>query len=153
MKIIFVAVYRHRGRMFRPIKLIAIEDFSHFLFFERAKAKEFLGFGAYTAAQKTNKCVKNTIDINFKDYVAHTWTLKTGITALCITDKEYPVDIAYRLLLRVMDKTQRALKDKWKIVKTDAEITPPFLEKMFKEYQNPKEIKDQAKFEKIKKQA
>mmetsp|Transcript_23036 Transcript_23036/g.43256 ORF Transcript_23036/g.43256 Transcript_23036/m.43256 type:complete len:204 (-) Transcript_23036:258-869(-) len=137
VKLVCIVVLRHEGKGQRPLMLAQATDMSSFSFFTRGKAKEFIIFGSRTTCQRTPPGERVTVNCGYKDYVAHSMVRSDKLAGVVVTDEEYPKDMAYQLLYLVLRDVNAKLGDKWKKVKAESKVSPPFMEKYLKDYQEP----------------
>jgi len=145
VKIVCIAVFRHEGKSKRAVKLAEVEDLSGFSFFSRGKAREFITFGCRTTCERTPLGERVSVGCGYKDFVAHSMVRSDGLSGVAVTDEEYPKDMAYQVLYLILRDVNAKLKDKWKKVKQDSKVSPPFMVKYLKDYQEPTKMDKQGK--------
>mmetsp|Transcript_7855 Transcript_7855/g.19239 ORF Transcript_7855/g.19239 Transcript_7855/m.19239 type:complete len:217 (-) Transcript_7855:423-1073(-) len=129
----------------KALKIAQVLDMSSFGYFTRSKAKEFILFGSRTTCERTPSGERVTVGCGYKDYVAHSLVRSDGLAAVAVTDEEYPKDMAYQVLYLVLRDLNKKLGDKWKKVTKESAVSPPFMEKYLKDYQDPSKMDKQGK--------
>nr|ACF86785.1 unknown [Zea mays] len=79
-------------------------DVSHFGYFQRAAAREFILFVARTAALRTPAGTRQ--NVQHEEYTVHCYN-QNGLCAIAFTDAHYPVRSAFSLLNIVLEEYQR----------------------------------------------
>ncbi|EMG46694.1 YKT6 Synaptobrevin YKT6 [Candida maltosa Xu316] len=135
MKIYYIGILRPGSD--NTIELTSARDLSQFSFFERNGVSQFMTFFSETVAQRTAAGQRQSVEEG--NYIGHTYTRSEGISAVIITDKDYPVRPAYTLINKILDE-YLALHpaSEWKnIDKTNAGLEFGNLENYLKKYQDP----------------
>ncbi|ORY95780.1 Longin-like domain-containing protein [Syncephalastrum racemosum] len=106
-----------------------------FSFFERGSVKEFMTFTAATIAERTQPGVRQSVQQNESDHVAHVYSHPRGVTGVIFSDKEYPMRVAFGLLNKILDEfLVKFPAETWK-----PNLPYPELEDYLKKYQDPKQ--------------
>ncbi|KAI9209069.1 Longin-like domain-containing protein [Polychytrium aggregatum] len=119
-------------------KVLAVEtDLSTFSFFQRGSVQEFMGFFSVTAAERTQPGVRQKIESD--NYVGNVYTRVDGLSAVMITDGEYPTRVAFSALNRLLEEfAGRFPQSQWASL-TPAQTQPayPELKTHLQTFQNP----------------
>ncbi|KAG8078583.1 hypothetical protein GUJ93_ZPchr0007g5076 [Zizania palustris] len=102
-------------------------DVSHFGFFQRSAAREFIVFVARTVAQRTQPGQRQSVQ--HEEYKVHSHN-RNGLCVVAFMDDHYPVRSAFSLLNKVLDEYQKSFGDSWKAAtkdSTDSTQQWPFL--------------------------
>ncbi|CAD5196318.1 unnamed protein product [Musa acuminata subsp. malaccensis] len=120
-----------------PVVLANASDVSHFGYFQRMAAKEFILFVARTVAKRTPPGQRQSVQ--HEEYKVHSYN-RNGLCALAFMDDHYPVRSAFSLLNKVvLDEYQKTFGDSWRVQQTDSNQPWPFLTEAFTKFQDPAE--------------
>ncbi|KAF3332016.1 VAMP-like protein YKT61 [Carex littledalei] len=111
-------------------------DVSHFGYFQRGAAKEFILFVARTVSKRTPPGQRQSVQ--HEEYKVHSYN-RNGLCAVAFMDDHYPIRSAFSLLNKVLDEYQKAFGDSWKVTKTDATQPWPYLTDALTKFQDPAE--------------
>ncbi|KAJ4758488.1 hypothetical protein LUZ62_068863 [Rhynchospora pubera] len=111
-------------------------DVSHFGYFQRGAAKEFILFVARTVAKRTPPGQRQSVQ--HEEYKVHSYN-RNGLCAVAFMDDHYPIRSAFSLLNKVLDEYQKAFGDSWKLAKSDATQPWPYLTDALTKFQDPAE--------------
>ncbi|CAM0883734.1 unnamed protein product [Alopecurus aequalis] len=111
-------------------------DVSHFGFFQRGAAREFIVFVARTVAQRTQPGQRQSVQ--HEEYKVHSHN-RNGLCVVAFMDDHYPVRSAFSLLNKVLDEYQKAFGDSWKTATADSTQEWPFLADALTRFQDPAE--------------
>ncbi|GJM92454.1 hypothetical protein PR202_ga08930 [Eleusine coracana subsp. coracana] len=113
-------------------------DVSHFGYFQRNAAREFIVFVARTVAQRTPPGQRQSVQHEVPhasavcpisiEYKVHSYN-RNGLVAVAFMDDHYPV----------LDEYQKAFGDSWKSASADATQPWPFLTDALTKFQDPAE--------------
>ncbi|KAK7689536.1 hypothetical protein QCA50_007328 [Cerrena zonata] len=83
--------------------LISAEDLSTFSFYQRGSVREFMSFFTKTLSERNPQGQRQSVQEN--NYTAHVYNRggDEQLTAVLITDHEYPVRPAFSLLAKILD--------------------------------------------------
>ncbi|KAJ7363751.1 snare protein YKT6 [Mycena albidolilacea] len=112
-------------------------DLSSFSFYQKGSVGEFMTFFSKTVAERTPQGQRQSVQEN--TYTAHVYNRggSEQLTAVIITDQEYPVRPAFSLLAKVLDDfIARVPQDKWD---NPAAISFPELATYITKYQDPRQ--------------
>ena len=110
MRLFSIAIIRN---YVEAVQLASAQDLSIFSFFQRSAIGEFMAFFSKTVAERTQAGQRQDIEENSKfkmlskvmvDYVAHVYARTEGLAGVLISDKDYPVRVAYSLLSKILDE-------------------------------------------------
>ncbi|EEB05875.1 SNARE Ykt6 [Schizosaccharomyces japonicus yFS275] len=134
MKLYGINVLRYDPK---PVQLLStVSDLSSFSFFQRSTVGEFMGFFTKTVTERTSPGQRQ--DVEQSDYVFHVYNRSDGLCGVIISDKEYPMRVAYTLLNKVLDEfLAKYPRNKW----AEGAVTLPFpeLDTYISKYQDPKQ--------------
>ncbi|CAL4960284.1 unnamed protein product [Urochloa decumbens] len=111
-------------------------DVSHFGYFQRSAAREFIVFVARTVAQRTQPGQRQSVQ--HEEYKVHSHN-RNGLCAVAFMDDHYPVRSAFSLLNKVLDEYQKDFGDSWKSSTADGTQQWPFLTDALTKFQDPAE--------------
>ncbi|KAI7862875.1 Longin-like domain-containing protein [Spinellus fusiger] len=106
-------------------------DLASFGYFQRGSVQEFMNFTSITIAERTPAGKRQSVESEHN--VAHVYSHAQGISAVVLTDKDYPSRVAFSLLNRVTDEFLTKFPGA-----TEA-VDYPELEGYVRRYQDPKE--------------
>ncbi|ODQ50711.1 snare Ykt6 [Saitoella complicata NRRL Y-17804] len=142
MKLYSISILRNESK---PATVLAsAEDLSSFGFFQRGSVGEFMTFFSKTIAERTTPGQRQDIEEG-NNYVGHVYAHSSGLAGVIISDKEYPVRVAYSLLNKILDEfITRHPKPRWQSdpmnPSAPAPSTPfPELHTYIARYQDPKQ--------------
>ncbi|KAH7281624.1 hypothetical protein KP509_36G055700 [Ceratopteris richardii] len=128
-----------------PKVLAVASDVSHFSYFKRASAKEFILFVARIVANRTPPGQRHSVQQ--EDYMVHAFN-RNGLCGVVLADTQYPMRSAFSVLIKVLDEYQRNFGDSWQSIKTDKLDVWPFLNDALARYQDPTEADKILKIQK-----
>jgi synaptobrevin family protein YKT6 len=95
------------------VQLSSAQDLSTFGFFQRSSVGEFMNFFSKTVAERTKAGQRQDVEENSRihfqimlilDYVGHVYARSDGLVGVLISDKDYPLRVAYSLLTKILDE-------------------------------------------------
>ncbi|EFJ35352.1 hypothetical protein SELMODRAFT_166326 [Selaginella moellendorffii] len=119
-----------------PAVLANASDVSHFGYFQRSSAREFIMFVARTLAKRTPQGQRHSVEQD--EYVVYCYN-RNGLCGLAFTDKQYPMRSAFSVINKVIDEYIQAFGNSWKSVTTDNTEQWPALNQALMKYQDPME--------------
>ncbi|KAJ0976546.1 hypothetical protein J5N97_012049 [Dioscorea zingiberensis] len=119
-----------------PVVLANATDVSHFGYFQRSAAREFILFVGRTVAKRTPPAQRQSVQ--HEEYKVHSYN-RNGLCALAFMDDHYPVRSAFSLLNTVLDEYQKAFGESWRAVQTDSTQPWPYLNEALAKFQDPAE--------------
>ncbi|KAH7680832.1 SNARE-like protein [Dioscorea alata] len=114
------------------IVLANATDVSHFGYFQRGAAREFILFVGRTVAKRTPPGQRQSVQ--HEEYKVHSYN-RNGLCALAFMDDHYPVRSAFSLLNTVLDEYQKAFGETWRAVQTDSSQPWPYLNEALTKFQ------------------
>lgn len=111
-------------------------DVSHFGYFQRGAAKEFILFVARTVSKRTPPGQRQSVQ--HEEYKVHSYN-RNGLCAVAFMDDHYPIRSAFSLLNKVLDEYQKAFGDSWKSATSDSTQAWPYLTEALTKFQDPAE--------------
>ncbi|PKA61528.1 VAMP-like protein YKT61 [Apostasia shenzhenica] len=119
-----------------PVVLANASDVSHFGYFQRSAAKEFILFVGRTVAKRTPPAQRQSVQ--HEEYMVHSYN-RNGLCAVAFMDDNYPVRSAFSLLNTVLDEYQKAFGESWRTVQADVTQPWPFANEALTKFQDPAE--------------
>jgi len=117
--------------------LVSTSDLSQFSFYQRGSVGEFMVFLSKTVAERTQPSQRQSVQENA--YVAHCYNQggAGNLSAVIITDQEYPVRVAFSLLNKVLDEFSTSVPvDSYS---NPSSISFPALATYLQKYQDPRQ--------------
>ncbi|KAI0230164.1 hypothetical protein LSAT2_019451 [Lamellibrachia satsuma] len=126
-------------------RLCAAYELNSFGFFQRSSVKEFMDFTSKIVVERTN--VAQRASIKEQEYMCHVYVRGDSLSAVLISDHEYPKRVSFTLLNKVLDDfTAKHPAPEWPN-STDGSLTFPELDEFLQKYQNPKEADSMTKIQ------
>lgn len=120
----------------RVRKMTSASDLSSFGYFQRSSVQEFMDFTSKILVERTNLAQRATV--REQEYMCHVYVRSDGLSAVLISDHEYPQRVGFTLLNKVLDDfTSKYSSFLWSDPKQ--EFTFPEAAECLQKYQNPKE--------------
>jgi synaptobrevin family protein YKT6 len=119
-----------------PVILANATDVTHFGYFQRPSAREFIVFVARTLARRTPPDQRHSVQ--HEEYKVHSYN-RGGLCVMGFMDDHYPVRSAFSLLNQVIDEYIKAFGDSWRNVKEDSSQPWPYLTDALSKFQDPAE--------------
>ncbi|XP_076653358.1 YKT6 v-SNARE homolog [Halictus rubicundus] len=117
--------------------LKAAYDVESFSFFQRGSVKEFMGFVSKTIVERTQ--ISSRQSVKEGDYMCHVYVRADNLSAVLISDHEYPKRVAHTLITKFMDEfATKYPSSTWETL-TEATTDFPQLNLYLAKYQNPNE--------------
>ncbi|CAO2196124.1 unnamed protein product, partial [Urochloa humidicola] len=120
----------------QALVLANASDVSHFGYFQRPAAREFIVFVARTVALRTPAGRRQSVQ--HEEYKVHCYN-QNGLCAIAFTDDHYPVRSAFSLLNMVLEEYQKTFGESWRTTKEDATQPWQYLNDALAKYQDPAE--------------
>ncbi|XAR50745.1 hypothetical protein NMG60_11005160 [Bertholletia excelsa] len=117
-----------------PVILANASDVSHFGYFQRSSAKEFIVFVCRTVAKRTPPGQRQSVQ--HEEYKVHSYNWN-GLCALGFMDDHYPVQSAFSLLNQVLDEYKKNFGESWRTVQADKTQPWPYLDEALTKFQDP----------------
>jgi len=76
-------------------------DLSSFGFFQRGSVSEFMKFTSKVVVERTERGTR--VSVKEQEYLCHVYVRLDGLSAVVISDHEYPNRVAHTLLMKVLD--------------------------------------------------
>ena len=113
MRLFSIAILQNETQP--AVQLAAAQDLSSFGFFQRSSVGEFMTFFSKTVAERTRAGQRQDVEENGiscrlntwtdpAEYVTHVYARTEGIAGVLISDKDYPIRVAYSLLTKILDE-------------------------------------------------
>ncbi|CAN6625652.1 hypothetical protein TRVA0_010S01926 [Trichomonascus vanleenenianus] len=137
MKLYYIGVLKTTGDQ-DAIELTSARDLSSFSFFERSSVGQFMTFFSTTVAGRTKPGQRQSVEEG-NTYIGHCYARSEGVAGIIISDKEYPVRVAFSLLNKVLDEyIAKYPSTEWNSVSSNG-TGPQYaaLEEYLKKYQDP----------------
>lgn len=122
-----------------PVKLAESVDLSDLAFFKRGTAKELMTFFGRQVVQRAANNVR--LSITKDEHVAHLYVADDGLSCVVLTDKEYPVRVAFDVLRQSIALFNASrMTERWRELYTDTVMCVTGLDSLLRQYQQPQEI-------------
>ncbi|KAL7884097.1 hypothetical protein AOLI_G00068670 [Acnodon oligacanthus] len=117
--------------------LKAAYELSSFGFFQKSSIQEFMTFTCGLIVERSTFGTRASV--SEKEYMCHMHIRDDGLSAVVITDSEYPQRVCFSLLDKVLDEFSRQVDDRQWPTGTPETIRFTMLEEYLNKYQNPRE--------------
>ena len=87
--------------------LRSAHELSSFGFFQRSSVEEFLKFTAKIITERTTPGARSSVKEH--EYIAHVFVRSDNLTAVLISDEEYPKRVAHTLLNKILEEFSKAV--------------------------------------------
>lgn len=95
-------------------------------------------FFSTTVAKRTKPGQRQSVEES--NYTFHCYARTEGIAGVVITDKEYPIRVAFSLLNKILDEyLAKYPRSQWGDAKSGANLPFPALDDYIKKYQDPQQ--------------
>ncbi|GJP37369.1 hypothetical protein CLOM_g21782 [Closterium sp. NIES-68] len=126
----------------QPILLGSTMDVSHFSFFERSTAKEFILFACRTISRSAPYNQRQTV--KEREYVVYVVN-QSGLVVLVVADEAYPRGSGFAVCKKVAEEYMAAEGDQWMSIQQDNKKSVPLLDKLLVQAQDPASVDKIAK--------
>ncbi|XP_027889608.1 synaptobrevin homolog YKT6 [Xiphophorus couchianus] len=117
--------------------LKAAYDLSSFSFFQRSSVQEFMTFTSALIAERTS--VGTRASVKEQEYLCHVYVRNDNLSAVVISDSEYPQRVCFTLLDKVLEEFSRQVDSiDWPSGNPDT-VSYKGLDIHLSKYQNPRE--------------
>ena len=82
-------------------------DLSSFGFFQRGSVDEFMKFTAKIITERTPVSTRSSV--KEQEYIAHVYVRADHLSAVIISDKEYPKRVAHTLLNKILEEFSKSV--------------------------------------------
>ncbi|KAJ1500831.1 palmitoyltransferase [Coelomomyces lativittatus] len=133
-----------------PAEIRAAEySLEQFGFFQRGSVQEFMNFTAKTLVERTQPGQRQSLEQD--DYLLHCHVSPDHLGGVVVTDKEYPMRVAFSFIKKAMDdfSAKYPSPSSWKqitVVKASQDL--PSLKLQLNKYQDPHEADNLLKVQK-----
>ncbi|KAK9896853.1 snare protein YKT6 [Cystobasidium minutum MCA 4210] len=136
MKVLHIQLFDKSSEANSSVSLARASELSSFSFLQKGSIGEFLNFFSKTVSDRTAPGQRQSIQE--QSYTFHVFCIPNSgdLTAVMVTDEEYPVRVAFGLLNKVTDEWQQ---DHPKTEYELDEIQWPKLSDYLRKYQDPKQ--------------
>jgi synaptobrevin homolog YKT6 len=87
--------------------LKSASDLSSFGFFQRGSVEEFLKFTSKIITERTPITTRSSV--KEQEYMAHVYVRADNLTAVLVSDQEYPKRVAHTLLNKILDEFSKSV--------------------------------------------
>ena len=87
--------------------LKSASDLSSFGFFQRGSVDEFLKFTAKIITERTPISTRSSV--KEQEYMAHVYVRADNLSAVIVSDQEYPKRVAHTLLNKILDEFSKSV--------------------------------------------
>ncbi|KAG5192655.1 soluble NSF attachment protein receptor [Tribonema minus] len=133
MKILAITMLRYGADTPEAIVLSQASDLSSFGFFQRAGIKEMCTFFSKTIVKRTPAGQRQTVQ--HEDYNVHVYVRHDGLAATITADMEYPMRVAFVLLMNMMDQFSEQIQ--WQAETREEAIVFAPMQQAIVDYQDP----------------
>lgn len=95
-------------------------------------------FGCRTLSTRIEKGTRQSVTLEQVPVMFHVYVRNDGLLCIVVTDKEYPVRVAFVQIQRAIEEFEKLVQGRWKQLTTDQDSEPPFIRNLFNEFQNPR---------------
>lgn len=130
MRLYYIGVLRNDNKP--AFELSSAADLSSFGYFQRGSVQEFMTFFSKTVAERTRPGQRQSIEEN--NYLGHVHARSEGLAGVIVSDKDYPVRVAFTLLNKILDEfLARHPRTSW----AQERLAFPELDTYIVKYQDP----------------
>lgn len=135
VKLYAISVFYKAPNEARLLK--AAYDLQSFSFFQRGSVQEFISFATKTLVERTQAATRQSVKQDV--YMCHVYVRADNLSAVLISDHEYPNRVAHTLLTKIMDDfNAKVAKDQWP-TGSESSIDFTTLPATLSKYQDPRE--------------
>lgn len=135
VKLYAISVFYKAPNEARLLK--AAYDLQSFSFFQRGSVQEFISFATNTLVERTQAATRQSVKQDV--YMCHVYVRADNLSAVLISDHEYPNRVAHTLLTKIMDDfNAKVAKDQWP-TGSESSIDFTTLPATLSKYQDPRE--------------
>ena len=136
MRLVSLKIWRHKSQE-NAVELSDNTDLSFVSFFERSVAREQVRFHARTVVSRTDVGQRQSIQIENVGY-CHAYVHPSGLAATVVTDKEYPLRVAYTLISEVVKEFLKLYPNReGERALQDTDMNFPLGKDLFGKFQDP----------------
>jgi len=106
-------------------------------FFQRGSVQEFLVFTSNMLVERTTPGSRRSV--KEQDYFCHVFVRADGLSAVLVSDADYPTRVAHTLLTKVLDDVTTAHGSEWQNGTQETFRNYKSLDAFLTRYQNPRE--------------
>ncbi|XP_040565409.1 synaptobrevin homolog YKT6 [Lepeophtheirus salmonis] len=120
-------------------------DLSSFSFFQRSSVQEFITFTSKILAERTSNNSRQSV--KEAEYMCHVFVREDGLTAVCLSDYEYPTRVAHTLLTKILeDFSAQVPRSEWSGRKEVSGFNGP-LDVHLKKFQVPEQADSMSRLQ------
>lgn len=136
MKLFALSVL-YKGDGDKVKKLSAAYALDSFGYFQRTSVKEFMDFTSKILVERT--AIAQRASVKEQEYLCHVYVRSDSLSAVLISDHEYPQRVSFTLLNKVLEEfSAKYSPHQWPTI-NESSISFPQCEEFLTKYQNPKE--------------
>ncbi|KAK2162787.1 hypothetical protein LSH36_91g01083 [Paralvinella palmiformis] len=134
---LFALTVLYKGEGDTVKKLNAAYALDSFGYFQRTSVKEFMDFTSKILVERTP--IAQRASVKEQEYLCHVYVRSDSLSAVLISDHEYPQRVSFTLLNKVLEEfSAKYSPQQWPTL-SDSSVTFPQCEEFLTKYQNPKE--------------
>ncbi|XP_074595940.1 YKT6 v-SNARE homolog [Brevipalpus obovatus] len=135
VKLYSIAVLNKTGS--NPIILKSCSDLSSFGYFQKKSVGEFMHFTAKMIVERSER--GSRASIKEQEYLCHAYVRADNLSAVIISDRDYPNRVAHTLLSKILDDFSAAYSPQVWSSATEESLKFDALHVYLNKYQNPQE--------------
>lgn len=125
--------------------LKAAYDLQSFNFFQRGSIQEFMAFVSKTITERTTTASRQSVKQG--EYMCHIYVRGDNLTAVLISDEDYPPRVSHTLITKVLDEFSQIIPaSSWPTI-SESDVHFPQINTYLAKYQNPQEADAMTKIQ------
>ncbi|KAK5646983.1 hypothetical protein RI129_005447 [Pyrocoelia pectoralis] len=125
--------------------LKAAYDLQSFNFFQRGSIQEFMAFVSKTITERTTTASRQSVKQG--EYMCHIYVRGDNLTAVLISDEDYPPRVSHTLITKVLDEFSQIIPaSSWSTI-SESDVHFPQINTYLAKYQNPQEADAMTKIQ------
>jgi synaptobrevin family protein YKT6 len=146
MKLLALKIYKWDAE--KPVEVSSHMDLSSFSFFQRGTVKELITFGCRTVTAQIQKGSRQSVAMEQEVGICHVYVAPNGLAFALLSDKEYPMRVAFSMIAEVARTFTAKQGDAWAAKTDDCQMDFAEGDEMLTRFQNPAEADKIMKIEK-----
>jgi len=147
MKLLALTIYKWEDGK-EPKEVSAHYDLSSFSFFHRSTLKDHIKFHSRLVAQRSQRGSRQSVGLEGDTGICHMYVAPNGLAMALISDKEYPMRVAFQFMAEVGRAFTAKHGETWTKTEQDVQLAFPEGDEMLAKFQNPAEADKIMKIEK-----
>ncbi|XP_057306229.1 synaptobrevin homolog YKT6-like [Hydractinia symbiolongicarpus] len=125
----------YKGAKVQELK--SAHELQSFGYFQRSSVKEFMDFTGRIIVERTTK--NQRASVKEKDYMCHVYVNQDGLSAVAISDTDYPNRVAFNMLNKLLEEFSSQVSMSQYTTADPSTYTFTLCETFLEKYQNPSE--------------